>query len=161
MLGLQDEVIHLGHFLDSRLDDGADVRRKSAEFIHLANSTRIRFLGCNPDVVTQLIRAYSTAFHGAATWSLNCGELKNLEVSLNKIIRLIWCLPYNSHVNLTHKIAGFSSIYNMVYSRSRKLFEAALQSRNPTVISVFSEAPAKCDTSVGFNSLFGPKYCRF
>ena len=49
----------------------------------------------------------------------------------------------------------------MVYNRSRKLFEAALQSRNPTVISVFSEAAAKCDTSVGFNSLFGPKNCRF
>ena len=45
MVGLQDEVIHLGHFLDSRLDDGADVRRKSAEFVHLANSTWIRFLG--------------------------------------------------------------------------------------------------------------------
>ena len=27
--------------------------------------------------------------------------------------------------------------------------------------TVFSEAAAKCDTSVGFNSLFGPKYCRF
>ena len=65
-------------------------------------------------------------------------------------------------MNLTHKIAGFSSIYNMVYSHSRKLFEAALQSRNPTVILVFSEAAAKCDTSVGFNSLFGPSiYCRF
>ena len=64
-------------------------------------------------------------------------------------------------MNLTHKIAGFSSIYNMVYSHSRKLFEAALQSGNPTVISVFSEAAAKCDTSVGFNSLFEPKYCRF
>ena len=56
---------------------------------------------------------------------------------------------------------GFSSIYSMVYSRSRKLFEAALQSRNPTVISVFSEAAVKCDSLVGFNSLFGPKYCRF
>ena len=151
----------MGHFLDSRLDDGADVRRKSAEFISLVNSTRIRFLGCNPDVVTWLIQAYSTAFHRAATWSLNCGELKNLEVSLNKIIRLIWHLPYHSHVNLTHKIAGFSSIYNMVYSCSRKLIEAALQSGNPTVISVFSEAAAKCDTSVGFNSLFEPKYRRF
>ena len=86
VMGLQDEVIHLGHFLDSRLDDGADVCRKSAEFICLANSTRICFLGCNPDVVTLLIRAYSTAFYGAATWSLSCGELKNLEVSLNKII---------------------------------------------------------------------------
>ena len=109
-------------------------------------------MGSNPDVVTRLIRAHLTAFHGAVTWSLNCGELKNLEVSLNKIIRLIWHLPYNSHVNLTHKIACFSSTYNMVYSRSRKLFEVALQSRNPNVSSVFSEAAAKCDTSVGFNS---------
>ena len=25
---------------------------------------------------------------------------------------------------------------------------------------LFSEAAAKCDTSVGLNSLFGPKYCR-
>ena len=65
VVGLQDEVIHLGHFLDS----GADVRRKSAEFIRLANSTRIHFLGCNPDVVTRLIRSYSIAFHGTATWS--------------------------------------------------------------------------------------------
>ena len=54
---------------------------------------------CKPDVVTRLIQAYSTAFHGAATWSLNCGELKNLEVSLNKIIQLIWRLPYNLHVS--------------------------------------------------------------
>ena len=66
-----------------------------------------------------------------------------------------------SNMNLTHKIAGFSSIYKMVYSHSRKLFEAAVQSQNPTVILVFSEAAAKCDSSVGFNSLFGPKYCRF
>ena len=64
-------------------------------------------------------------------------------------------------MNLTHKIAGFSSIYNTVYSRSRKLFEAALQSGNPAVISVFSEAAAKCDTFVRFNSLFGPKYRMF
>ena len=124
-------------------------------------NSQIRFLGCYPDFVTRLIRSYSTAFHGAATWSLNCRELKNLEVSLNMIIRLIWRLPYNSHVNLTHKIAGFSSIHNIVYSCSRKSFQAALQSGNPTVISVFSETAVKCDNSVGFNSSFGPKYCRY
>ena len=45
VMGLKDEVIHLGHFLDFRLDDGADARRKSAEFIRLANSIRIRFFG--------------------------------------------------------------------------------------------------------------------
>ena len=28
------------------------------------------------------------------------------------------------------------------------------------VISVFSEADTKCDTSVGFNNLFGSRYCR-
>ena len=27
----------MGHFLDSRVDDGVDVHRKSAEFIRLAN----------------------------------------------------------------------------------------------------------------------------
>ena len=86
VVGLQDEVIHLGYFLDSRLDDSADVHRKSAEFIRVAINTRIHFLGSNPDVVTRPIQAYSTAFHGAATWSLNCGELKNSEASFNKTI---------------------------------------------------------------------------
>ena len=160
VVSLQEEVVHLGHLLDYRLDDGADVHRKTVEFIRLANSTRIRLMGCSPDVVTRLVQAYSTAFHGAVTWSLNCGALKNLEVSLNKILRQVWRLPYHSHVNLTHKVAGFSSVYNMVYSRSRSLLQAAVRSRNPTVISVFSEAATKCDTSVGLNSLFGLKYCK-
>ena len=91
---------------------------------------------CSPNV-TRLVQAYFTAFHGAATWSLNCGALKNLEVSLNKILRQVWHLPYHSHVNLTHKVAGFSSVYNMVYSRSRSLLQAAVRSRNPTVILFF------------------------
>ena len=54
--------------------------------------------------------------------------IKNLEVSLNKIhvLRLVWRLPYHFHVNLTHKVAGFSSVYNMVYSCSRSLLQAAV-----------------------------------
>ena len=84
-VSLQEEVVHLGHLLDYRLDDGADVHRKTVEFICLVNSTQIRFMGCNPDMVTRCVQVYSTAFHGTATWSLNCGALKNSEVSINKI----------------------------------------------------------------------------
>ena len=37
-------------------------------------------------------------------------------------------------MNLTHKVTRFSSIYNVVYSRSKKLFEAAVRSRNPILL---------------------------
>lgn len=61
---------------------------------------------------------------------------------VTQTLRLIWSLPHHSHVSLTHKFAGLSGTLNMVYSRSKKLLEAAMHSWDPrALVSLWDKDP--------------------
>ena len=53
-----------------------------------------------------------------------------IEVSLNKLLRKIWNLPYNSHTGILHCVVHVSTISNIIYNRSLSMFSCAMSSSN-------------------------------
>ena len=90
-------VVHLGHVLTCNLMDNADILRCSRDFCKQANVILFRFGFCDPVVRTRLLLNYCMSLYGCALWSLNCSEIKHLDVCLNKCLRCNWSLPPNSH----------------------------------------------------------------
>ena len=93
-----DRVVHLGHILTYDLDDRPDIIRVVKEMNCKANSILCTFKWADPLIKCFLVKP--TVCHCMA---LSCGQyppsLKIIEVSLNKLIRNIWSLPYNSHAH--------------------------------------------------------------
>ena len=58
-------------------------------------------------VILSLRRNSCPAFaSGSALWRASSSELRNLEISLNNILRKIWSLPRRCHTAILHRVAG-------------------------------------------------------
>ena len=91
--------MHLGHVLTCNLMDNAEIRC-SRDFCKQANGILFRFGFCDPIVQTRVLLSYCMSLYGCALWSLNCSEIKHLDVCLNMCLRCIWSLPPNSHTGI-------------------------------------------------------------
>ena len=56
--------------------------------------------------------------YGCALWSLNCSEIKHLDVCFNKCLRRIWLLPPISHTGIVHRVSGCVSVCNVCFQLS-------------------------------------------
>ena len=54
------------------------------------------------------------SLYGYALWSLNCNEIKHLDVWLNKCLQRIWSLLPNSHTGTVHYVSGCVSVYSIM-----------------------------------------------
>ena len=79
-------VVHLGHVLTYNLMNNDDILRCSRDFCKQANGNLFRFGFCDPVVPTRLLLNYCMFLHGCALWSLNCREIKHLDVCFNKCL---------------------------------------------------------------------------
>ena len=75
--------------------------------------------------------------YGCALWSLNCNEIKHLDVCFNKCLRRIWSLPANSHTGIVHCVSGCVSVYNVCFQRFCKLYQSACSSNNFLYVQFF------------------------
>jgi len=153
-------VVHLGHGLTCNLMDNADILRCSRDFCKQANGILFRFGFCDPIVQTRLLLNYCMSLYGCALWSLNCNEIKHLDVCLNKCLRRIWSLPANSHTGIVHCVSGCVSVYNVCFQRFCKLYQSACSSNNFLVRTVFRSASLSCRNFVGHNFMFGKSFVR-
>ena len=70
-------------------------------------------------------------------------------------------LPYNSHTGIVHRVAGLSSIFNLVQDRSSSLVHGALRYSSPLIKQVFRQSLCCCSSFVGFNNKYSMKYIKF
>ena len=70
------------------------------------NKQMFRFGFCDPVVQTRLLLIYCMSLYGCALWSLNCSEIKNLDVCFNKCLQRIGSLPPVSHTGILHCVSG-------------------------------------------------------
>ena len=157
-IALSTSVTHLGHILTSKLQDDHDIQRCLLDFVKRANSTLYRFKFCTPRVLVHLLRSYCMSFYGCAIWSLNTRSIRSIDVSMNKILRRIWSLPFNCHTDLLHVISNCTSVFNVCYSRCCKLISQARACGNYLVRSVFSTV--SCRNFIGYNLKFGHSFVR-
>ena len=84
-----------------------------------------------------------------------------IEVSLNKLLRKIWNLPYNSHTGILHCVAHVSTISNIIYNSSLSMFSSAMTSSN-LVKYIFIGSSKLVYSSTGYNFLYyGHEHLRF
>ena len=156
----EKSVSHLGHVLQENLQDDLDIQRCRSDFIKRANCILHRFAFCTPEVLSYLLRCYCMSFYGCAIWDLSSPSIKSLDVCMNKVLRRIWSLPYNSHTGILHVVSKCCSVYNVCYNRFCKLFHRAKSSNNKLVHSVFSVLSSSCRNYIGYNNKYGFSFVR-
>ncbi len=159
-LPLLDSVIHLGHILRYDLDDSEDIVQKSRDMVRKANCVLHSFAGTDPSVKTKLFQSFCLSLYGSALWNLSSRNLRIIEVAFNGILRRIWNVPPRTHTAILHCLAGFRSISNTVFSRSKSLLSSALLCSSTAVKTVFSESASSMHSFLGFNLLSGSQFVK-
>ena len=103
------------------------------------------------------------AAHARRGYRLSCRSLFEynniIEIALNKILRKVWNLPYNSHTAIVHCVAHASTVSNLVYKRFSSLICRAL-SFSPLVYNVFLQSLQCASSFCGYNNLYGHHHLR-
>ena len=65
-------------------------------------------------LLTCLFQIYCLPLYASALSSLSCSALYHVEIAFNKVLRMIWQLPGQSHNSIVHCVANLDSLYNLV-----------------------------------------------
>ena len=123
-----DCVTHLGHILIYDLNDRPDVICVIKDMNCKANSILCTFKWADPFIKCFLIKSYCLSL---LLWLCPLVIIvSSCENDLNKLLRKIWNLPYNSHTGILHCVAHVSTISNIIYNRSLSMFSSAMTSSN-------------------------------
>ena len=155
-----DCVTHIGHILNYDLNDRPDVIRVIKDMNCKANSILCTFKWADPFIKCFLIKSYCLSLYGSVLWSLSSPAVKMIEVSLNKLLRKIWNLPYNCHTGILHCVVHVSTISNIIYNRSL-CFHLPCHHLYNLVKSIFIGSSKLVHSSTGYNCLYGHEHIRF
>ena len=158
LLQYTDEVTHLGHILTSNLNDRSDIIRVVKDLNRKANSLLYVFRAVDPFVKNFLLKSYCLSLYGCGLWSLSSSSIKILEVSLNKLLRKLWCLPRTSHSSIVHCISQIDTISAFIFNRSHSLLSSSLTSSSSLVRSIFSASSQCVYSFIGYNNIYGFKH---
>ena len=116
-----DSYKHLGHIL---YKDGSlkhDVERKRNVFIGSFFELKQELKNQNPLVFMNLIMVYLSHFYGSNLWNLF--DIDNIYIAWNKVIRIVFNLPYQTHRYLLEPFSGFKHLFSLLTNRFLKFYE--------------------------------------
>ena len=116
-----DSYKHLGHILSKNgsLEQDADWKRRI--FIGTFFELKQELKSQHPKVFMNLVMVYMSHFYGSNLWNLF--DLDNIYVAWNKILRIVFNLPYCTHRYLLEPYSGFSHLFTMLTNRFLKFYE--------------------------------------
>ena len=154
-----EEVTHLGHILANNLDDKRDIIRAVKDLNRKANSVLCKFSSLDPFVKCFLIKSYCLSLYGSPLWSLSSPSLRIIEVALNKLLRKVWNLPYNSHRSIVHCTSHIPTVSHLVFNRFCSLMSSVSSSSSALLHSVFIPCTQYIFTFTGYNYTLGHEHC--
>ena len=154
-----EEVSHLGHILAYNLDDKQDIIRAIKELNRKANSVLCKFSSLDPFVKCYLLKSYCLSLYGSPLWSLSSPSLRSIEVALNKLLRKVWNLPYNSHRSIVHCTSHIPTVSHLVFNRFCSLMSSVSSSSSALLHSVFIPCTQYIYTFTGYNYTLGHEHC--
>ena len=107
---------HLGHVVNSNLDDSPDIINRQCSFIGQVNSVLCFFGKLSSEVKIRLFRSYCTSFYGCELWNLSCAQLADLCAKWRKSVRRV--------------------VNDEVYGRTKNFVHSCLHHQSSTVNSV-------------------------
>ena len=103
-----------------------------------ANSVLCKFSSLDPFVKCFLLKSYCLSLYGSPLWSLSSPSLRIIEVALNKLLRKVWNLPYNSHRSIVHCTSHIPTVSHLVFNRFCSLMSSVSSALLHSVYSLHS-----------------------
>ena len=160
-LQYQKQVSHLGHILTYNLDDRQDVIRAIKDLHRKANCVLYKFSAADPFIKSYLLKSYCLSLYGCSLWSLSSPSIKLIEIALNKLLRRVWNLPYQSHSGIVHCTARISHVSNFIFDRFCVLLSRSLSSPSGLVKSIFLHSSYYAYSFIGYNFLYGNNHYKY
>ena len=91
-----------------------------------ANYILLTFKAVDPFVKSFLIKSFCLSLYGCCLWTLSSPDIHTLVVSLNHILRKVWCLPRNSHSAIGNCLARIPMVNNSLLKRFFSFYNSAI-----------------------------------
>ena len=92
-----ESYTHLGHIINSQLNDTEDISHRRNLFIGQLNSVLCFFNDLDSLVKVQLFKAYCSSLYGSVLWSLDSRSIIDMCSTWRAALRRIFGLPSNAH----------------------------------------------------------------
>ena len=144
-----DSYKHLGHILSKNgsLEQDADWKRRI--FIGTFFELKQELKSQHPKVFMNLVMVYMSHFYGSNLWNLF--DLDNIYVAWNKILRIVFNLPYCTHRYLLEPYSGFSHLFTMLTNRFLKFYETLYLSEKNVIYNLRICQENDCRSTFGQN----------
>jgi len=147
---------HLGHLINSELNDDDDIIKRRNNFIGQVNNTLSYFRSLDSFVQHKLFQSYCTSYYGCELWLLNNLKLEDVCVAWRKSMRKIWKLPQQSHCYLLHLISGCLPVFDELCRRSMRFVRSCLCHDSYLIryVANYAVVHARSQSVLGQNVLF-------
>ena len=104
-----------------------------------------------PKLVINLLSVYSTALYGSNLWQVNSVEYQKLIRSWNTAVKIIYDLPYSTHVRLLEPLSPVPRLESVLTSRYLGFVENLSKSAKPPVKLLFELSNSDLGSQTGQN----------
>ena len=144
-----DNYKHLGHVLyrDGSLKLDVDLKKRS--FIGTFYELKQELKQQHPVVFMNLIIVYLSNFYGSNLWNLF--DIDAICIAWNKIVRIVFNLPYCTHRYLLEPFSGFTHVFTMLTNRFMKFYNTLYFSSKNVVSNLRLCQEGDCRSNFGLN----------
>ena len=103
----------------------------------------------HPLVFMNLIMVYLSHFYGSNLWNLF--DIEDICISWNKIVRIVFNLPYCTHRYLIEPFSGFPHVLTMLTNRFLKFYNTLYLSSKIAVSNLRICQENDCRSTFGLN----------
>jgi hypothetical protein len=152
-----EQYKHLGHIINSDLDDADDINDKRAVFIGQANNVICYFGKINAHVRQHLFNSYCTSFFGCELWRLDHYNIDKICTAWRRAIRRVWFLPPMTHSDLLPMLSNSIPLHDEICSRSLSFILRCLSHHSLLIRSIALHGIlfARALSPIGRNVLHG------
>ena len=147
-----DKCTFLGISLDNRDITDRNIENSTYCLYRRANELLCDFKCLNRELKSSLFSTYCLDAYGSQLWKFYNNSNAMYFTAWRKIIRKLWCLPYQTHCRFLHTINDSIPIDVILEKRCIKFLWSSINSFNQIVKSL-SLSSIKCSSSV-----FGENY---
>ena len=144
-----DQYKHLGHILyrDGSLNHDVDFKKRL--FIGSFFELKQELKNQDPLVFMNLIKVYMSHFYGSNLWNLF--DIDNIYIAWNKVIRIVFNLPYRTHRYLLEPYSGFTHLFSLLTNRFLKFYETLFYSDKNVIRNLRIIQENDCRSTFGIN----------
>ena len=146
-----NDVRHLGNYINKSLSDKLDCQQKVSTFIGRVNKLNAKFRNLRHDVIARLFKSHCCLFYGSQAWRIDSPDYKRICISWNKSVRNILRLPYTTHTWILGPLLGQPHIHCQLQQRTLRFLYSIQNNDNILVFACWKYASNNANSPLGYN----------